>query len=240
MATTVNVEYTKFYTLYGSNNNSDIALTSNTTYAYIGSYNGSRRRTVFQFDVSLPLGAIITDLKLSFYCRNNSSPTTDSYYIAMTKENLKSFDLITHPNGYTTDEKTQLVSLIEAIEGSTYTYKQNGPSLLNELKTGKENTEALNSSVFSSLLRSTSYTVYVVMGLNATYTYGNNHYVRIDEPTSTNGATKPKLSITYVQGTMQYYTEGVWKECLVHYYDGSKWIQVMPKYYTGTQWVQVR
>lgn len=220
MATTVNIASTKNYNLRGSNNYSTLEIDSGDTYGYMGLY-GTRRRMVFQFIPNLPAGAIITSAQLSFPLGKKSSPPADNFYIAFTNEDLNQFD--------GADTTAQLVSIIQNIESDSYTYKQIGSKKMNEL-TGSSFTETIDTSILGQILRSSSGTFYIVIG--AVNTYTAEHYVRINAPAT--------LSITYVQGTMHYYTEGAWKECLVHYYDGSKWIQVMPKYYNGSNWIQVR
>lgn len=216
MATTVNVTYSNFYRMYGTNNYSSLTMT---TYAraYVG-YNGYRYRAAFQFNnLSLPVGAIITDAKLSFYVNSLSNAPADNFYIAVTEKNLSGLS------------NADLITAMTDIESASYKYKQNSSILMNALTAKATHTETLDGSIFKNVYDTSFYIV--IGGVN---TYTSNKYFRID------ASPTPTLSITYIQGTMFYRTNNQWQECLVRYYDGSKWVQVMPKYYDGSNWVQVR
>lgn len=230
MATTLDITYSNFYALFGPSGYSSMSLSSDNRWAYIG-HNKRRDRTVFQFDISaLPAGAIITDLKLSYHIRRLESPRADSYYIAMTTENLSGIS------------NAQLISTVQAIDDSAYTYKQNAPRLLNELTKETTYTDTLEVATFKNIFNTTSTKIYVILGLNTVYTGNVQHYARVEIPGSTTyiKATAPTLSITYVQGTMFYGVNNQWKECLVYYGTSEGWKQVMPFYGTASGWVQVR
>ncbi len=216
MATTVNATCSSFYRLYGTNSYSSLKISTDTA-AYVGHYN-NRYRTAFQFNnLSLPAGAIITDVKLTFYVRSLSNAPADSFYIATTEKNLSDLS------------NADLITTTTDIESASYKYKQNSSTLMNALTANATHTETLDGSIFKNVYNTSFYIV--IGGVN---TYTSNKYFRID------ASPAPTLSITYIQGTMFYRTNNQWQECLVHYYDGSKWVQVMPKYYDGSKWVQVR
>ena len=216
MATTVNSTCSSFYRLYGTNSYSSLRISTNTT-AYVGYYN-NRYRAAFQFNnLSLPAGAIITDVKLTFYVRSLSNAPADNFYIATTEKNLSSLS------------NADLITTITDIESASYKYKQNSSTLMNALTANATHTETLDGSIFKNVYNTPFYIV--IGGVN---TYTSNKYFRSD------ASPAPTLSITYIQGTMFYRINNQWQECLVHYYDGSKWVQVMPKYYDGSKWVQVR
>lgn len=216
MATTVNATCSSFYRIYGTNSYSSLKISTDTI-AYVGHYN-NRYRTAFQFNsLSLPAGAIITDVKLTFYVRAVNSAPADNFYIATTEKNLSGLS------------NADLITTMTDIESASYKYKQNSSTLMNALTENATHTETLDGSIFKNVYNTSFYIV-----LGGVNTYTSNKNFRID------ASPTPTLSITYIQGTVFYRTNNQWQECLVRYYDGSKWVQVMPKYYNGTQWVQVR
>jgi len=53
------------------------------------------------------------------------------------------------------------------------------------------------------------------------------------------GTNGPRITVTYENATVDYYTEGGWHKALVHYRTPTGWVQCIPYMYVNGVWVRV-
>lgn len=51
--------------------------------------------------------------------------------------------------------------------------------------------------------------------------------------------TSITIMVTYMEATVWYCNDGVWRQCVIWYYNQGMWIQCIPYYNRGGAWIQV-